>query len=96
MRPADCLVYPISDSHHKDLHNKGQESDWTQWEWVTATMVQGLVQGVLVTSILADAWIRSLKVAALNRTFSLSTPNIEAVAAEWARLFLDGSLRLAE
>ncbi len=96
IRPADCFVYPIFDSHHKDMHNKGQESYWTQWEWVTTTMVKGLAQGALVASVLADSWIRGLKVAALDRTFSLSTPNIEAVAAEWARLFLDGSLKLEQ
>jgi hypothetical protein len=94
-KPADCLVYPLYDDMHKDLHNKGQESDWKQWEWVTSTMVAGLDQGVLTASVLADAWIRGLKVSAYDRTFCLSTPNIESVAAEWAWLFVGGNLRLS-
>ncbi len=94
-KPADCLVYPLSDGNHKDLHTKGQESDWRQWEWVTSTMVAGLDQGILVATHLSEAWIRGLRTSAFDRTFCLSTPNIEGVAAEWARLFVDRSLRLS-
>jgi hypothetical protein len=95
IKPADCFVYPLHDGTHKEMHQNGQETADKQWEWVTSTMVAGLEQGVLTASVLADAWIRGLKVSAYDRTFCLSTPNIESVAAEWAWLFVGGNLRLS-
>jgi hypothetical protein len=94
IKAADCLVYPLFDGYHKTLHNKGQETDWKQWEWVTSTMVRGLDLHALLATTLAETWIRGLKCSAYERNYPLSTPNIEAVAQEWARLFLDGALCL--
>jgi len=47
-KPDDFLVYPLSDSTHKDWHAHGQPTVARQLELVAVALRAGFRQGVLV------------------------------------------------
>lgn len=91
-KPADCLIYAMPDADHKHAHNTGQDTLENQWRKVTATMVRGLDQRVLLADHCADSWIRSQDLIASSGNADLSTDSLEFVASHWARLFMTESL----
>ena len=93
-RPADCFVYPMHDSDHKDAHGFGQPEPAEQWQWVTGTMISGLQWGIIHASTSARNWIEALHEAATERDFDLSAPSIEAVAGQWAHYFVSGGMKI--
>lgn len=92
-RPADCLIYAMPDTEHKRAHNTGQDTLKRQWLLVTATMLQGLERRLLLADDVADGWIRSQHLIAVQCEPDLSTESIEYVAARWASLFLSEQIK---
>lgn len=91
-KPADCLIYAMAATDHRRAHNAGQDSLLDQWRRVTSTMLLGLERKALVASGLADGWIRSQHLVALQCDPDLSTPAIESTARRWADFFVAGRL----